>query len=537
MLALREFFDPACFKVIGLVKGSDRFLLNLRSIAKTAKCPVCQTHSKHLRGLYTRKLSDLPIVAKRLQIHLIVRKFYCDNDSCKRRIFCERIPKLAPVYARCTSRMIDSQLQIALSAGGETGSKLSKLLGMPSSADTLLRRIQTAILPDHPEPEVIGVDDWSYRRGINFGTILCDLKTHKVLNLLPNRDSESLAQWLSNHTQLTIISRDRASVYSKAAKESAPQAIQVADRWHLLKNLGDSLKRLANRYSGQIRKAAEKTAVLTADHASENQNSEKVERSECPNKKVGPASNRREVLYEKVHALAKQGVSIRGIARRLGIQRNTVRTYLKASECPEPVARRCSSSVQEFTGYLKKRWEDGCHNAAELYREVRDQGYAGQSHAVRRMVAKWRASRNFLSVTCSGKPPSASTVSRLLVTNDENLTPESKQFLDSFLSVNPLFRQVRKLGQNFVQMVCNHQIEKWSNWLSEAISKETPAEIRHFALSLQQDEIAVKAALSCKWSNGQVEGQVNRLKTIKRQMYGRGSFELLRRRVLLKIQC
>jgi transposase len=194
-----------------------------------------------------------------------------------------------------------------------------------------------------------------------------------------------------------------------------------------------------------------------------------------------------------------------------------------------------SSSVQEFTRYLHNRWQDGCHNAAELYREIRERGYSGNYNSVRRTIQKWRDSGHPISVNISAKPPSASMVARLLL-NEVNMTPELECFTKRLLTINPIFRQARKLGQEFVDMIRNRRIEMWSDWVSDATSKAAPLELRSFGESLKQDEQAVKQAISCDWSNGQVEGHVvNRLKTIKRQMYGRGGFELLRRRMLLKI--
>ena len=394
--------------------------------------------------------------------------------------------------------------------------------------------IRSAKLPETPEPSVIGVDDWSYRRGVKFGTIICDLNNHTTLDLLPDRNSETLSRWLKAHQQLAIISRDRAGEYSKAAQEGAPQAVQVADRWHLLKNLGDSLKRLANRFNGQIRLVAQESVKASPSEVIKQQAQELTDLMPQKDAMPIPSSDRRQDLYKKIHELAAEQVSIREISRRLGIQRLTVRSYLRALECPRPVRRVRSSSVLEFTEYLQKRWQDGCHNAAELYRDVRERGYSGNYHAVRRTVEKWRDSGHPVSVNFSAKPPSASMVARLLL-HEVNLTPELKRLTDRLLTINPVFRQARKLGQEFVDMVRNRRVEMWSGWVSDATSQSAPLEIRSFGESLKQDEQAVKQAMSCDLSNGQVEGHVNRLKTIKRLMYGRGSFELLRRRMLLKI--
>ena len=308
----------------------------------------------------------------------------------------------------------------------------------------------------------------------------------------------------------------------------------MADRWHLLKNLGDSLKRLANRFNGQIRLAAQESLKVSPSEVIQQLAKGLTDPLPQADAMPNPASARRQDLYKKVHELAAEQVSIREISRRLGIQRLTVRSYLRASECPRPAQRIRSSSVQEFTGYLQKRWHDGCHNAAKLYREVRERGYSGNYHAVRRMVEKWRACGQPVLVNISAKPPSASMVARLLL-NEGNISPELKRFTDKLLIINPVLRLARKLGQEFVEMVRNRRVEKWAGWIRDATSDSVPTELRCFGESLKKDEVAVKQALTCDWSNGQVEGQVNRLKTIKRQMYGRGSFELLRRRVLLKL--
>ncbi|MFQ5502670.1 MAG: ISL3 family transposase, partial [Phycisphaerae bacterium] len=343
-----------------------------------AACPTCDVFSSRVHSHYSRVLADLPWQGTPVQLHLEARRFFCDNSSCFRRIFVERLPKVGDVHARKTARLVETLCSIGFALGGEGGSRLADLLGMRSSADTLLRLIRHAPETVWPTAEVLGVDDWAWRRGCRYGTILCDLEKRRPVDLLPDRSSDVLAKWLKTHPNIRVIGRDRGGYYAEGAKKGAPQAVQVADRWHLLHNLREALVRILDRHYRDLREVAEGLAAAEAQR--------KEPCMEPPDKGGSPYSTRDQKItqvrrarrlerYRRVVELHRQGVSHRAIGRRLGLHRRTVAKYLRAGTFPERAGRSYVSLADPFGDVIRQRWEQGCHNAAELARELKAMGF------------------------------------------------------------------------------------------------------------------------------------------------------------------
>lgn len=347
-----------------LDEGEDHFLLKLATNSLCGTCPDCKKESQSKHSAYQRRLSDLPWAGIPVRVDLAVKKFYCKNEQCKRNVFTERLGKKLPPYARRTSRLNEHLNRIGFTLGGNSGSKLASFIGMPISSSTMLRVIRK-VEPnlEVPTPRVLSIDDWAFKKGRNYGTILVDLEKRKPIDLLPDRDAETVKKWLEAHPGVEIISRDRASCYSLGAKQGAPQAIQVADRWHLLKNLGDALKRMLDKHNKELRQAAKQIAEATRDQENktseakeeksekqkaavaskqlqtgakqipeaakdqENKGSEaKGEKSEKPNPAVIPAENKRpltrfELNFLEVKSLRSEGHSIKSISLKINLQK------------------------------------------------------------------------------------------------------------------------------------------------------------------------------------------------------------------------
>ncbi len=198
----------------------------------------------------------------------MVRKFRCTQPDCPRRVFCERLTQVLPSHARSTARLTNAHRDIGFALGGEAGSQLASLLDMPTSPDTLLRRIKAWPGEPTPSPRYVGVEAWAVRKGRRYGTILIDLERGRVLDLLPRRDGEALKAWLREHPGVEVITRDRWAAYAQAAAEAVPQVRQVADRFHLLRNLREAVERLLGRMSATVREALrEPPAAAQADTA------------------------------------------------------------------------------------------------------------------------------------------------------------------------------------------------------------------------------------------------------------------------------
>jgi transposase len=541
---------PECLTLDCLTVRDGTIVFIVRTTRPSVSCPVCGCLSDRVHSRYKRALLDLPLQGNAVRIEITTRRFFCDNRGCIRRIFTESIPKVAARYARKTGRLADALQELAFLVGGEAAARIAARFGLMVSADALLDALKKVTSPIFTTPRILGVDDFAFRRGHRYGTILVDLERHcpthckRVPDLLPDRDADTLAAWLRAHPGIEIISRDRAKCYLDAASQGAPAAIQVADRWHLLKNLGDTLERTLRRFHRNLAEAGAKLEELRKEGPSLSDSAATVAAEHKPSRRaeqdMAIRHEAQEERYNRLKELHGQGFSVSAIAREAGMSRMTVRKYLRSPTCPFYATRSPRPRLlAPYEGYLQQRWKEGCHNAARLYQEIIARGYRSKQTMVKAYLQQFRS----FSSTDEESPPRASPLRRIpapssvrwwLLGHFSKAPDEAdwqRAFVERLVSGCLPTKQVQEAALAFISLVRERRESDFSAWL-EQVSSCSAWEIRAFAQGLVQDEAAVRAALSLEWSNGQVEGQVNRLKFLKRSMYGRGGFDLLKARVL-----
>jgi len=519
-----------------------------------ATCPVCGHRSRRVRSWYERTLADLPMAGCVLMIRLRVRRFRCVHRACSRTIFAERFPALVGVRARRTHGQRAALERVGYALGGAAGARLASPLGLAGSRATILRIVHAVEGPRLATPRVLGVDDWARKRGQTYGSILVDLERHQVVDLLEDRSAAGFAAWLRAHPGVGVIARDRGGTYADGARQGAPDAIQVADRFHLLANIGEAVERVLARKHAILREAA--TAL---DHPSS-----KAEPAPCdpvasggsraPDRRLTRDDHERQVhraarlaRYDAVVALDKHGRSQGEIAREVGIGRKTVRRFLRAGTFPERAQpRRRPTILDPYEPYLRERWTAGCHNGLQLWRELQERGFPGAASLVRRFVAAWRPTpgrrgpprRTGPAPTEPTPPPppprrvpSVRQARWFLLHDDGRLRPDERLYRDDLLRRDADIQAARTLALDFGQLIRERNHAALAPWLTRATASGLP-EFAGFVTVLERDRPAVEAALTHEWSSGQTEGQINRLKLVKRQMYGRASLALLTKRVV-----
>lgn len=493
--------------------------------APTAACPGCGTCSGHVHSRYRRTLHDLPCQGVPVRIVVSTRRFFCPNKGCARHIFTERLPGTAAPYARRTHRLTSTLRHVALSLGGEAGRRLLQRLGMPASGDTLLRQLH-APEAESAAPRVLGVDEWAWRKRHRYGTLLVDLERHRVVDLLPERSAESFAAWLKAHPSVEVICRDRAPLYAEGAALGAPHAVQVADRWHLLRNLTEALEHTLEGCTALLRQAHR--ASTTAPPETPALQHPPTEAASRTNVRSAARRARRLARYQEAIARLAQGQSSASVAREVGLSERTLRRWVKAEGFPERKVRRASTcKLSAHTPYLQERLRQGCMNAAHLWRELRLRGFDGSASTVRVYVQAYR-SRVATEQARSRKCPSLRRTAWLLSREVSEMRASGRSYVKRLLEQSPELEQAREAALSFTRLLGSGDASRLEAWLSLAAQ----GVLRGFASSLRRDLAAVRAAVEIPWSNGQTEGQVNRLKVLKRQMYGRASFVVLRARVL-----
>jgi transposase len=530
-------FDGDLLTISGGVRGSQ------------ARCPVCGETSRRVHGHYTRTLADLPWSGIPVRLRLRVRKFFCDQPACERRIFAERLDEVARVHARSTDRQRKALEWIAFALGGEAGARLARELGLLVSPDTLLNRIRASFRADAEDVRVLGVDDFGFRRGSAPGTILVDLERHKVVDLFEGHSVGSIARWLGRHPGVEVVARDRSPVCREGVNAGAPEALQVADRWHLLRCLALALEEFLLRKRSALGEAA---TPRTGEAEERLPGSIDGDVSTLPVRLgrpygsiEGPAQKRHERLVERwrdIRRLHLAGASVKDIAEWVGTSQSTVYRYRELAEPPpRPAYRRKASVLDPYLPYLLRRWNEGCRSAKRLHAEIRERGYRHSVDTVNRLLSSFRHTEQrggklphaprARRGSIAGASPTAKNVAALFMRREEMLNAEQKEYLERLGAADVALNDARRLTQDFAGMVRNLAGEKLDGWLEEAEASEAQV-MRKFAAGVKKDLSAVRTGLTKEWSNGPVEGFVTKLKLLKKQGYGRANLDLLRARVL-----
>ncbi len=519
--------------------------LNLHARPAAARCPLCGKRSKRVHSRYQRTLADLPWGEHAVTVLLSVRRLFCDNKKCERRIFAERLPDVAVPWARKTTRIAGRLTAVGLALGGAAGMRLGNKLGLAASRNTLLRLVRQAPLPTIPTPSVLGVDDWAVRKRQTYGTVLIDLERRRPVALLPDREADTLAAWLRGHPGVSVISRDRGGAYAKGARDGAPEAVQVADRFHLLQNLAETLEVVFTKHAKDLRAAEQERHDAVAAGSGTLPVPPSVPQAGVQVLAAG-RRERRVATHEQVWRLKGEGWTAEAIARHLGISRASVFRNLRHEVFPERERRTDAgrSLLDPWQEAVLGHWNSGRRDGRGLFRMLRQQGYRGSYATLSRYLHRLRRAQGGVPERERPwqSPPVLAAAPRLVLTprtatwlvlrRVEKRSKEDQALLADLRRQTPDLEEAVGLAEAFTALVRDRAPERLDPWLKRAADGAVQ-QLQRFAKRLSADYDAVRAALTLAWSNGPVEGQINRLKSLKRQMYGRANLDLLERRFLL----
>ncbi len=514
--------------------------MQARSRAAGAACPACGAWSSRVHSGYVRTVADGPAGQRPVVIRLAVRRFLCRNPACEAVTFAEQVDGLTGRYLRRSLPLLGLLAQVGLALAGRAGARLAATLGAAAHRTTLLRLV--AALPEpgiSAAPQILGVDDFALRRGQVYGTVLVDITTGKAIELLPDREAGTLETWLKAHPGAQVICRDRAGNYAEGARDGAPDAIQVADRWHLWHNLAEHAEKTVVAHRACLKEETpdpgDAGGMPPGQEPAAEQPAPPAEpdglRDVCGRERrlVTRTRERHAAIWELLAAGHSQGA----ISRALGLDRQTVQRFAREPDVTKLLVKATSrdSKLDPFKPWINQRWNDGITDAAALHAGLQAQGWTGSVQAVRRYV------RPFRQLAAAPPPapavPKARQITRWLLSRPASLDPGEQTQLAGIRARCPHLDALAAHVTSFAEMMTNRTGEQeLSGWLTAVEADDQPC-LHSFATGIRRDLDAVTAGLTLPYSSGAVEGNVNRIKMLKRQMYGRAGFALLRKRVIL----
>ncbi|WTE75341.1 ISL3 family transposase [Streptomyces sp. NBC_01615] len=526
-------------------------MVTFRTSCRTlpARCTSCAMPARRVHGRYRRRLADAPIGAAPVVIEFLVRRFKCLNSRCPAVTFAEQIQGLTSPHARYTPLLRTVLTSIALMLAGRPGARLADALSIRVAKDTLLHLLRAVPEPPPAQVRVLGVDDFALRKGDSYATLLVDLEARRPLDVLAGRDAAPLADWLHGHPEVEIICRDRAGAYAEGARTGAPQAEQIADGWHLWRNLAEALEKTVGVHYGCIR-AAFATPLVTEVDAAGDLVAEEPSIAEStpfvpPDGTLDFAGRPRRLVartterYEVVQQRLAEGKTLAAIRHELRLDHSTVRRFARARSLDELLVKATNRAtlLDEYKPYLHQRWTDGCHSIPQLHRELREQGFTGDIQCVRRYFRPFKKPHSALLKDPPGPPPAIRLapkprwVVRWIMTNPERLAETDAADLKAIRTACPQLDAAARHVRDFATMMRHHCGDLLPAWMDRVLADDLPA-LHSLVNGLRRDIAAVTADFSTSWSSGQVEGHVTRVKLLKRMGFGRANLDLLRRRVL-----
>jgi transposase len=523
--------------------GGDLVTFRVRARAGDGACSRCRRRSSRVHARYQRQLADLPLGGRRVLVIAHIRRFKCLNRRCGQSTFSEQTPGLTTPFARRTPPLTGALVKVALALAGRPGSRLAAELAMPSCRDVLIRLIRAQPLPGAGRIEVLGVDDFAVRRGQSYNTILIDMDTHKPVDVLPDRESGTLAAWLRGHPEVGVVCRDRAGAYTDGIRTGAPQAIQVAGRFHLWKNLCEAAERTVAAHHHCLRAAAAAHQVEPAvPEPPAPVPLPAAEPAALPGRTYRLAGRTR-ARYAAVHESLARGLSRSAVSRELNLDIQTVRRFANAA-CAEELlgkAEHRPTRLDPYIDLVNQRWNEGVTSAEAITADLRALGFKGDAQTVRRYLKPFRlpgASRSHPDPHRRNPAPAAPAVpkpraiSKALLTHPDHLTEDDALIVKNATAGCVHIERLHQHVRSFAKIMAQRRGQELPAWLEAAEADDLP-ELRSLAAGLRRDLAAVINGLTLEHSSGAVEGNVTRVKRLKRDGYGRANFDLLRAQILI----
>jgi transposase len=526
----------AGLKVHRIEDTGDAVVISASCTASSGSCPACGSVSARVHGGYSRTVADGAAGGRPVLIIVRVLRFLCTCPSCPKATFAIQADGLTSRYCRRSVPLTQMLTGFGLELAGRAGARLAAQLGITVHSSTILRLV--AVLPEREAamaPEILGIDDFALRKGHVYGTVLVNMDTGDVVDMLPDREAATVETWLKDHPGATVICRDRAGAYAEGARNGAPGAIQVADRWHIWHNLAEYANKAVTRHRGCLLAAGNR-----AEDGDEEAGTAREPAGTAPpdalldeGGRERPLAARTRERHADIHARLDAGHSHAEISRATGLVPRTVRRFAQAGSTDELLGGTARGSrLDEFKPYLCRRWNEGARDATALHAELQKQGWAGSARTVRRYLAQFREPG-----TAPAAPPAvpkARQITRLLLTRPDHLEAADREQLARIragcLHIDALASHIAAFAEMMDGLTGAAHL---GSWLAAVEAAEGQPELRSFANGIRADKEAVLNGLTLPYSSGRVEGIVNKVKAVKRQMYGRATFALLRKRIIL----